>query len=123
MLLRVNCQRYAYKLRLSNLAPLILIHRQEKPVGKGEGQLVPWNRLTGPHLLPCHYQDICQSLILLPFTSLTQKQELAMKSSKGSHGGSLASLGGLLRLSAITEKQECGQDCRLSNTQLNWYFR
>lgn len=40
---------------------------------------------------------------LLPFNSLTQKQELAMKSIQGSHGGSRASLGGLLRLSAITK--------------------
>lgn len=41
LLLKVNCQRYAYKLRLSHLAPLLLIHRHKEPVGRGEGQLAP----------------------------------------------------------------------------------
>lgn len=39
MLLKVNCQRFAYKLRLSNLAPLLLIHRHGKAAGRGEGSL------------------------------------------------------------------------------------
>jgi hypothetical protein len=42
MLLKVNCQRNAYKLRLFHLAPLLLIHRHEELVGRGEGQLAPF---------------------------------------------------------------------------------
>lgn len=41
MLLKVNCQRYAYKLSLSHPAPLPLIQRHKKWVGKGWGSWLP----------------------------------------------------------------------------------
>lgn len=65
MLLKVNCQRYAYKLSLSNLAPLPLIHRHEKRAGRGRGRWLPSNQLADALMelwILTYY--ICESLFL-----------------------------------------------------------
>lgn len=96
--------------------PTSLNTQHEEPVGR-EGQLAPlepahWSPYV-PMSLPrtsvkAFSVHTVKASFLLPFSWLNQKQELVMESIHGSHGGSLSSLEGLLRLSALTGKQECG---------------
>lgn len=65
MLLKVNCQRYAYKRSRSHLAPLPLIHGHERRAGRGRGRWLPSNRLADALMVLCALTyHVCESLLL-----------------------------------------------------------
>lgn len=71
MLLKVNCQGYAYKLSLSNLAPLPLIHRHERKRAQ-DGAAAAQNQFADAlmvfciityHVYESLFHSHCQSLV------------------------------------------------------------